>query len=160
MQDEFELQPIAGQPMRKCDLLDDLSLLSVPNGSRIVTIEEARKELPLAANYLHTMQALQDEAYDLTEELEILIESLAPHHPHVVEVADQLGRLVKDWQEVNNKLEKIGARIVGFEPGQIEWYGVVDGYLVLYSWCHGEEDIEWWYPLDSGISSRRPLVEA
>jgi hypothetical protein len=146
--------------MSERDLLDEMALLAVPHDSRIVTIEEARLELPRAANYLHTMQALQDEAHDLTEELDILIESLAPNHPHVIEVADQLGCLVKEWQYINNKFDKMGARIVGFEPGQIEWYGVVDGYLVLYSWCHGEEDIEWWYPIDSGISSRRPLVEA
>ena len=92
--------------------------------------------------------------------MENLVENLAPHDEHVVEVADQLGNLVKEWQAVGDKLENLGARVAGFDPGHLEWHGVVDGYLVLYSWSQGEDDIEWWHPLDSGINGRRPLIEA
>ena len=63
-------------------------------------------------------------------------------------------------QFLGDALEETGARIAGFDPGHLEWHGVVDGYLVLYSWSQGEEDIEWWHPLDTGINGRRPLVEA
>ena len=117
-------------------------------------------ELPQAKKLLIALQSLQDEAHNLTEELEVLVEDLSPHHEHVVEVADQLGGLVKEWQAIGDSLEDMGARIAGFDPGHLEWHGVVDGYLVLYSWCQGEDDIEWWHPLDTGINGRRPLVEA
>ena len=160
MQEEWNPPPLAGQPMSEMDLIDEMAKLSVPCDSRIVTIEEARSELEPAKRLLFTLQALQDEAHDLTEELEIIIETLVPNHPHVVEIADQLGRLVKEWQSINDDLSVLGAKIAGFDPGCLEWYGVVDGHLVLFSWYQGEDDIEWWYPLDSGISSRRPLVEA
>jgi hypothetical protein len=160
VQDDPNLPPLAGQPMTKKDLLDQMSLLSIPDDTKVVSIEEARAELDAAKRILFTLQALQDEAHDLTEELELIIEQLAPNHPHIIEVADQLGRLVKEWQTIGDKIEKMAARISGFEPGCLEWHGVVDGYLVMYSWCEGEFDIEWWHPLDSGIDSRRPLVEA
>ena len=100
-------------------LLDEMALLALPDGSRVVTIEEARAELPLAQKLLITLQSLQDEAHDLTEELEILVENLPPHHEHVVEVAEQLGNLVKEWQDIGDQLEKLGARIAGFEPGYL-----------------------------------------
>ena len=146
--------------MNLSELLDEMALLALPDGSKVVTIEEARIELPQANKLLISLQSLQDEAHDLTGELEVLVEELPPHHEHVVEVADQLGSLVKQWQAVGDALENMGARIAGFDPGHLEWHGVVDGYLVLYSWCQGEDDIEWWHPLDTGINGRRPLVEA
>ena len=160
MQNEWNPPPLAGQPMDLSELLDEMALLALPDGSKVVTIEEAREELPRARRLLASLQSLQDEAHDLTEELEILDEDLPPHHEHVVEVAEQLGNLVKEWQDISDELEDMGARIAGFDPGYLEWHGVVDGYLVHYSWCQGEEDIEWWHPLDTGINGRRPLVEA
>ena len=146
--------------MNLSELLDEMALLAIPDGSKVVTIEEARMELPQAKKLLIALQSLQDEAHNLTEELEVLVEDLSPHPEHVVEVADQLGGLVKEWQAIGDSLEDMGARIAGFDPGHLEWHGVVDGYLVLYSWCQGEDDIEWWHPLDTGINGRRPLVEA
>lgn len=160
MRDELNPPPLAGQPMSLTELLDEMALLAIPDGSKVVTIEEARNELPLAKKLLYSLQALQDQAHDLTEELEVLVENLPPHDEHVAEVAEQLGDLVKEWQGIGDSLEKLGARIAGFDPGHLEWHGVVDGYLVLYSWSEGEEDIEWWHPLDTGINGRRPLVEA
>jgi len=160
VQNEWNPPPLAGQPMKVSELLDEMALLSLPAGSRVVTIDEARIELPLAKKLLINLQSLQDEAHDLTDELEVLVQDLPPHHEHVVEVAEQLGDLVKEWQATGDDLENLGARIAGFDPGHLEWHGVVDGYLVLFSWSQGEDDIEWWHPLDTGINGRRPLVEA
>ena len=160
VQNEWDPPPLAGQPMAITELLDEMALLALPAGSRVVTIDEARENLPRASKILIAMQSLHDLAHDLTEELEVLVEQLPPHDEHVVEVADQLGSLVKEWQFLGDALEDTGARVAGFDPGHLEWHGVVDGYLVLYSWSQGEDDIEWWHPLDTGINGRRPLVEA
>jgi len=160
VQNEWNPPPLAGQPMSISELLDEMALLALPDGTRVVTIDEARNELPMAIRLLNNLQSLQDQAHDLTEELEILVEALPPHHEHVAEVADQLGNLVKEWQGLGDRLESTGANIAGFNPGHLEWHGVVDGHLVLYSWCEGEDDIEWWHPMDTGINGRRPLVEA
>tara|TARA_B100001758_G_C18318312_1_gene561791 strand:- start:375 stop:857 length:483 start_codon:yes stop_codon:yes gene_type:complete len=160
VQNEWNPPPLAGQPMSISELLDEMALLALPDGTRVVTIDEARNELPMAIRLLNNLQSLQDQAHDLTEELEILVEALPPHHEHVAEVADQLGNLVKEWQGIGDRLESTGANIAGFNPGHLEWHGVVDGHLVLYSWCEGEDDIEWWHPMDTGINGRRPLVEA
>ena len=72
--------------MNLSELLDEMALLAIPDGSKVVTIEEARMELPQAKKLLIALQSLQDEAHNLTEELEVLVEDLSPHHEHVVEV--------------------------------------------------------------------------
>jgi len=160
MDDDLQLPPLAGQPMSLTELLDEMALLAIPEGCKVVTIDEARNELPIAKKLLFELQSLQDYAHDLTEELEVIVEALPPFHEHVQELANQLSNIVKEWQLIGDRLESFGARIAGFEPGLLEWHGVVDGYLVMYSWCQGEEDIEWWHPMDTGINGRRPLVEA
>ena len=87
--------------------------------------------------------------------------SLAEWGRKEIEIAEaEMPGLMALREEYGASKPLAGARIAGFDPGYLEWHGVVDGYLVLYSWSQGEEDIEWWHPLDSGINGRRPLVEA
>ena len=57
--------------MNLSELLDEMALLAIPDGSKVVTIEEARMELPQAKKLLIALQSLQDEAHNLTEEIEI-----------------------------------------------------------------------------------------
>ena len=68
VQNEWNPPPLAGQPMDISELLDEMALLALPDGSRVVTIEEAREELPLARKLLVCLQSLQDQAHDLTED--------------------------------------------------------------------------------------------
>ena len=98
----------------------------LPDGAMVVTIEQARQSLPEAQNVLMVLQAMSDEAHDLTDELELLLDRYSMTHPHVIEVAEHLGELVRQWQENVGRLETVGARIVSMDPGRLEWYGVVD----------------------------------
>ena len=132
----------------------------LPEGALVVTIEEARASLPEASNVLMVLQAMSDEAHDLTNELELLLDRFSMTHPHVMEVAEHLGQLVTQWQASVARLESIGARIVSMDPGRLEWYGVVDHRMALFSWAVGETDIEWYYRMEEGFPSRKPLIEA
>jgi len=132
----------------------------LPEGALVVTIEQARASLPEASNVLMVLQAMSDEAHDLTNELELLLDRYTMTHPHVVEVAEHLGQLVTQWQASVARLESIGARIVSMDPGRLEWYGVVDHRVALFSWAVGEADIEWYYRMEEGFPSRKPLIEA
>ena len=132
----------------------------LPEGALVVTIEQARASLPEASDVLMVLQAMSDEAHDLTNELELLLDRYTMTHPHVMEVAEHLGQLVTQWQASVARLESIGARIVSMDPGRLEWYGVVDHRMALFSWAVGEADIEWYYRMEEGFPSRKPLIEA
>lgn len=132
----------------------------LPEGALVVTIEQARASLLEASNVLMVLQAMSDEAHDLTNELELLLDRYTMTHPHVIEVAEHLGQLVTQWQASVARLESIGARIVSMDPGRLEWYGVVDHRMALFSWAVGEADIEWYYRMEEGFPSRKPLIEA
>ena len=132
----------------------------LPDGALVVTIEQARDSLSEAKNVLMVLQAMSDEAHDLTNELELLLDQYDMTHPHVMEVAEHLGSMVAQWQASVARLESIGARIVSMDPGRLEWYGVVDHRMALFSWAVGEPDIEWYYRMEEGFPSRKPLIEA
>ena len=136
------------------------NLVKLPYNAQLVTIEQARESLPEAEQLLIQLQVMNDEAHHLTEEIEILLENLDPEDEHVVEVADRLASIIKSWQKTITSLELTGARIASLEPGRLEWYGVVDGDIALYSWMFGEEDIEWYHYTDSTYLTRKPLIEA
>ena len=151
----------SGRPMDVCFLSEsDPMLAHLPEDATILTIEEARESLPLVSKLLINLQVMNDEAHDLCEELEILLESLTPGHEHVIEIAEYLAKLVSQWQDTAKKLESTGTRVACLEPGRLEWYGVIDESLSLFSWAMGEEDIEWYYAVDAGFNARKPLIEA
>ena len=150
----------SGQPMLLEDLDEnEIERLDMDNLS-VLSIDQVRETLPDVERQLSTLQAIVYEAHDMTEEIEILLESLPPEHPHVVEMSELLGGLVAHWQQTITNIERHGARVAGLDPGRIEWFGVVDNQLKLYSWTCGESDIEWYYGIDEGFSSRKPLIEA
>ena len=136
------------------------SVDTIPENSRLVSIEEARKNLPRSISLLTKLQSLNDLASDVTEELDIVLESYDSTHEHVMELADYLTSLVKEWHTTISALEEDGARMASIDPGRLEWYGVVDGKVVLYSWCSGDDDIEWYHHLEGTYLSRKPLIEA
>ena len=151
----------SGLPMEINELSTDEELpYPLPDGATVVTIEQARASLKEASSVLMVLQAMSDEAHDLTNELELLLDQYPMTHPHVMEVAEHLGQLVAQWQANVERLESVGARIVSMDPGRLEWYGVVDHRMALFSWAVGEEDIEWYYRMEEGFPSRKPLIEA
>ena len=151
----------SGLPMELNELsTEEILPYPLPDGAVVVTIEQARATLPEASNILMVLPAMSDEAHDLTNELELLLDQFAMTHPHVLEVAEHLGGLVSQWQNNVARLERIGARIVSMDPGRLEWYGVVDRRMALFSWAVGEMDIEWYYRMEEGFPSRKPLIEA
>ena len=156
-----EVPIYSGRPMEIADLLNfEQAIDDIPNGAKVVTIEEARDSLPVAKKLLIKLQSISDNAADLTEELDIILESYDSNHDHVTELADYLATMIHSWHQVIDEMEKTGTKMACLDPGRLEWYGVVDEQLVLYSWAQGEEDIEWYHEINSSFFSRKPLIEA
>ncbi|MBT4920660.1 MAG: DUF2203 family protein [Euryarchaeota archaeon] len=161
MSDTSEAPIYSGRPMSVTDLINhETAIDEIPSGAKIVTIDEARNGLKEAARCLAELQSISDISGDLTEELDIILESYDSKHDHVTELADYLATMIQSWHGVVKRLQSTGARMACLELGRLEWYGVVDEKVVQYSWCSGEEDIEWYHELNSSFLSRKPLIEA
>jgi hypothetical protein len=159
--DETNSPIFSGRPMEIGMLVDSEERTQLlPHNAHLVTIEQARESLAEAVQLLIELQVMNDYAHDLTEEIEILLEDLEPENEHVIEVADTLATTIRNWQTISSKLSLTGARVASLDPGRLEWYGVVDGDIALYSWCFGEEDIEWYHRIGATYLTRKPLIEA
>ena len=161
MADESNTPVFSGRPM-EINMLENSEEITqqLPHNAHLVTIEQARESLPEAKQLLIELQVMNDYAHDLTEEIEVLLEDLEPEDEHVVEVADILANTIRNWQIISSNLSLTGARVASLDQGRLEWYGVVDGEIALYSWCFGEEDIEWYHHTDATYLTRKPLIEA
>ena len=74
MKENSDVPFFSGRPMDACSLADEENALrTLPEGARIVSIEEARENLPKVTRWLAELQAMSDVAHDLTEELEVLL---------------------------------------------------------------------------------------
>ena len=161
MAEESNSPIFSGRPMEISMLENsDQKVQLLPHNAHLVTIEQARESLDEAVQLLIELQVVNDYAHDLTGEMEVLLEDLDPEDEHVVEVADTLATTIRNWQTISSKLSLTGARVASLDPGRLEWYGVVDGEIALYSWCFGEEDIEWYHHADTTYLTRKPLIEA
>ncbi len=161
MSDIYESPNYSGRPMDITDISNyNQAINMIPKDSKIVTIEAARKSLQRASRLLIELQSISDIASDLTEDIDIVMETHDSTHEHVSEIADYLAKIIHSWHSTVKKLQSFGARMACLEPGRLEWYGVVDNQIVLYSWCLGEQDIEWYHDINSSFLSRKPLIEA
>ena len=109
MSDMSEIPIYSGRPMEITDLLDfEQSINELPSNGKVVTIEEARMSLITARKLLIELQSISDNAADLTEELDIILESYDSSHDHVSELADYLASMIQSWHGVVDELEKNG----------------------------------------------------
>lgn len=160
MEREEDTQAFTGRPMPPDALAFKSEASGLPAGARIISIEEAREALPRAKRSLSILQGLHDEILDVTEELEIVLETTSVEDDAALAVAEHLGDLVAEWHDMVEEIECEGTRISCIEPARLEWFGVVDGHLAMYSWNEGEEDIEWYRPCELDFRERRLLLEA
>ena len=88
---------------------------------------------------LMVLQAMSDEAHDLTNELELLLDRYAMTHPHVLEVAEHLGGLLSQWQNNVARLERLdthrfnGPRTIGM----VRRCGSTHGAVLVGGWRNG-----------------------
>ena len=149
-----------GRPMPPSDLIHPHHASELlPNGARIVSIEEARMGLKKVRKYIYTLQNIQEKAQILTEELDMLLRKMDIENPHVEEVSTDLAIVIDQWKNCLDEISSTGCEVKSIDPPLLDWYGVVDGELVNYCWEESDNDVKFWHSLNTGFSGRLPLIE-
>ncbi len=76
------------------------------------------------------------------------------------ELEDIESKLAEDIQKLESFVEEL--RELGVEPkvlteGLLDFPAMIEGRIVNLCWKHGEEQVEFWHPLDAGFSGRQPV---
>lgn len=67
--------------------------------------------------------------------------------------------LVDQIQATVARIDAWGITLRDIETGLIDFPALVNGRQVWLCWRLGEETVEWWHDLDSGLAGRRPLAD-
>jgi hypothetical protein len=57
------------------------------------------------------------------------------------------------------RIDELGITLRDIESGLIDFPALVTGRQVWLCWRLGEDDVDWWHELSTGIAGRRPLAE-
>lgn len=57
------------------------------------------------------------------------------------------------------RIDQLGLTLRDIESGLVDFPALVAGRQVWLCWRRGETAVDWWHELDTGFSSRRPLIE-
>jgi hypothetical protein len=148
---------------------------SDPPDGRVFTIEEANALIPrlsvLVGAQLLLASEIQVRAVDLCDQLDLLGDmardreaelldiTLRPTDEPAVrdlklELADMITRYRDGWLDVQN----LGAVVKDTNTGLLDFYGRIDNRLVWLCWKYGEDSVEFYHDLDTGIVGRKSLA--
>lgn len=128
----------------------------MPFHQKHFTLEEARQTLrdvaPLVEELMTLKRTLDERGLDLRRHQ--YFGGAGPNGERYF--PRELERLV----EILGALDEIGVQVKGVDHGLIDFPHLRASGEEVYL-CHlaGEPDIEWWHPLETGFSGRRPISE-
>lgn len=125
-------------------------------GIKFFTLDEANDLLPTVRKQLSLLRETRKRIVGLQARVDIEELTAGPR-------AD-LGPLLKsidaEVQAFHKGLEgfqALGCELKDLEKGLVDFYSMRGNDVVYLCWMDGEDSIQWWHSLDSGVKGRRPL---
>jgi hypothetical protein len=129
-------------------------------GLKFFSLHEANELLPRVRTNIKLLREIRKRI--VAKQALVDIEELtAPAQRIDREKQDQLLReLEQDVHSFHKTLEAfqaLGCELKDLERGLVDFYSMRDNDVVFLCWMDGEDSIQWWHPLDSGVKGRKPL---
>ena len=132
------------------------------NPSRVFTVEEANKMLPLIRAITADVVKLSQEMIDRRQRLDYLkagrdVDSDDPYGEELAQMEEQQEKDNERLVEYVTELRQLGVEPKTLSEGLIDFPSLVDGRLVFLCWKHGEPEVQFWHDLDAGFAGRQPI---
>lgn len=130
------------------------------SGITFFTLDEANAQLPKVRQQLSLLREIRARIVSLQARVDIE-ELTAPGlqaDPQRMEAL--LSAIDADVQGFHRSLEafaSLGCELKDLEKGLVDFYSMRGNDVVYLCWMNGEDKIQWWHPLDSGVKGRRPI---
>ena len=129
-------------------------------GLRFFTLEEANDLLPKVRTHLKLLREIRKRI--VVKQALVDIEELTALPARVDrEKQDQLLREIEQdvlsFHKTLEGFQGLGCELKDLERGLVDFYSMRDNDVVFLCWMDGEDGIQWWHPLDSGVKGRKPL---
>lgn len=128
------------------------------SGITFFTLEEANLALPKVRQQLGLLREIRKRI--VGQQARVDIEELTAHSPDPRRMDELLKSIDLDVQAFHRALEAfggLGCELKDLEKGLVDFYSMRGNDVVYLCWMDGEESIQWWHPLDTGVRGRRPI---
>jgi hypothetical protein len=122
--------------------------------SKHYTVEEARRLLPSARQWLTDLEACQKRLAHLDERIAAL---LAKGHDAGGEPVNLLIQTLAQCQQILGEFRRRQIQVKDLRRGLLDFPSLRQGREVFLCWEKDEEDIEFWHELEAGYAGRERL---
>lgn len=130
------------------------------SGIKFFTLDEANAMLPKVRLQLSLLRETRRRIVGLQARVDIE-ELTAPSQGADPRRLDELLKAINaDVQSFHRALEgfaALGCELKDLEKGLVDFYSMRGNDVVYLCWMDGEDSIQWWHPLDSGVKGRQPI---
>jgi hypothetical protein len=137
--------------------------------SRLLTIEEANRMLPLLRKIVHDIRGCWEFIIARRTELECLEknsrqatsagDAAASEPPRVLELKDELNRLIERINSYIREVEDLGCYVEEFKRGIINFPSLYHGRKIFLCWGMGDDQVDHWHELDESYNDRLRIHE-
>ena len=135
---------------------------SNPRPTKLFTVEEANRTLPLVRAIVSDITSLSREVIERRQRLSQLIAGRNLDRTDLY--AGELAEIEKDLERDTRRLQEyIGElRQLGVEPkgpdGLVDFPAMMEGRVVYLCWKLGEPEVLFWHEVEDGYAGRQPLT--
>ncbi len=131
------------------------------SGIKFFTLDEANALLPKVRLQLSLLRETRRRIVGLQARVDIE-ELTAPSQGADPRRLDELLKAINaDVQSFHRALEgfaALGCELKDLEKGLVDFYSMRGNDVVYLCWMDGEDSIQWWHTLDSGVKGRQPIA--
>jgi hypothetical protein len=130
------------------------------SGIKFFTLDEANALLPRVRQQLVLLREIRRRIVGLQAKVdieELTSPGLAPDRRRVEELLKAIDTDVQTFHRSLEAFQGLGCELKDLERGLVDFYSMRGNDVVYLCWMDGEDGIEWWHPLDTGVKGRLPL---
>ena len=128
--------------------------------TRIFTLEEAERTLPLLRRILTDLRAEYRTWQDAGAEYELLAAGARAERGETEELLAARRAMTASADRISGFLDEIaaiGCLFKGFDAGLVDFYTLREDRLVFLCWRVDEDHITHWHDVESGYAGRQPV---
>ena len=128
--------------------------------TRIFTLDEAERTLPLLRRILTDLRAEYRIWQDAGAEYELLAAGARAERGETDELLAARRAMTESADRISGFLDEIaaiGCLFKGFDAGLVDFYTLREDRLVFLCWRVDEDHITHWHDIDTGYAGRQPV---
>ena len=120
---------------------------------RLWTVARANRSLPLVARIV-------DDVVARAGELDKLAKAKKQARCEARETIErQMGELEQEMERCCEELAQLGCELKDPRKGLLDFPARHGDKAIYLCWMKGEEKVEWWHPIETGVAGRRPIAD-